>query len=134
MNKLLDFRDKNFIQYSNISNNPSKFILFCAIINRLIQYINKGDFANFESFLESNPNKDLFLTNSKSEFIIKNFENDNCKFSNDDYIYVLQYMKDILKFDPEESEISQEISKGFQKTMSNNHNILEKSNGGIFNE
>ena len=134
MANLINFRDEKFMQYFNYFNNPQRFILYCAVINRVLAYLYERDFANLESFFEKNSTKDLFLVNSKSEYIIKNFETNNCRFTNDDYLYVLNYLKDIIVFKENESQISQEISAKFQKTMSNNHNLIEKSNGGIFDE
>ena len=131
MTNLVNFYDKKFKQYFNNFKDPQKFILYCAVINRIITYINKNEFANFESFVEQNFNKDLFLENSESEYIISNFET---KFTNNDYFYVLNYVKNLIVFNKNESKIAQEINEKIQKTMSLSHYYDEKSNGGIFNE
>ena len=114
MTNFISFKDDDFKKYFYSSKNPQKFILYCAVINRIIYYINKNGFANFESFIINNNNKDLFLINSESEYIIKNFENEICKFTNQDYISILSYLKYELKFEENESSISKEISKQFQ--------------------
>lgn len=134
MTKFIDFRDSNFKNYFHSSDNPQKFILYCAVINRIIDYIKKSEYANFESFILQNKDKDLFLINSESEYVIKNFETDTCIFTNEDYIYILHYIKNIPLFEKEESTISQEINNKFQKSFTNKHSLIEKNNGGIFSE
>ena len=134
MTNFVNYHDKKFRQYFYNSKNPQKFILYCAVINRLLSYINNDNFGNLESFVKKNSTKDLFLINSKSEYIIRNFETENCIFTDKDYIYVLNYMKNIIVFEEDVSEISKEINDKFQKIMLNNYNLINKSNGGIFYE